>query len=260
MLPRKLEQLLYAPLPIHHHLLDPQMPFPAIPGPSPARRSPAVLWSDSGINKPPARLCYRSRPSLIRLYDGSYPWSLLRCFRLWQPALSCNSFRVVWLRPRPAVIVREIINRLAAFQVSKTGRPARRQFCLFTKSKANMASRPLICPDNGQTGYGAAPAPALARNRNALKRPAAIVFAVCSSLVLFLVVMSQRQNEKFDLAQVVNDKIDADYLQAEASGKSGREFLKKLQDMWFVAQYRSDLSLANFQGNYSPLLTVSAGE
>ena len=123
-------------------------------------------------------------------------------------------------------------------------RPAGRAklgFCLFNESKAKMASRPLICPERGQTGYGAAPGLSPARNRNSLQRPAAVVFAVSSALVLLLVVMSGHRHN-VDLAQVPLDKLDAAYLQAEASGKGGKEFLRKLQDMWFVAQYRSNLA------------------
>ncbi len=105
-----------------------------------------------------------------------------------------------------------------------------------------MASRPLICPENGQSGYGAAPAFGNARQVNGLRRPARIIFGVCSALVLVLVVMSGQQRSsmpyRVDLAQALDDKVDAEYLQAEGSGKSGKQFLKKLQDMWFVAQYR----------------------
>jgi hypothetical protein len=105
-----------------------------------------------------------------------------------------------------------------------------------------MASRPLICPESGQSGYGSAPAFGNARQVHGLRRPARIIFGVCSALVLVLVVMSGQLKSsmphRVDLAQALDDKIDAEYLQAEGSGKSGKAFLKKLQDMWFVAQYR----------------------
>ncbi len=106
-----------------------------------------------------------------------------------------------------------------------------------------MASRPLICPEGGQSGYGAAPAFGNARPLNGMRRPARILFGVCSALVLVLVVVSSHQmrnsmQSRVDLAQALDDKVDAEYLQAEGSGKSGKAFLKKLQDMWFVAQYR----------------------
>ena len=105
-----------------------------------------------------------------------------------------------------------------------------------------MASRPLICPEKGQSGYGSAPAFGNARSVNGLRRPARIVFGVCSALVLVLVARSGQLRSsmpnRVDLAQALEDKVDAEYLQAEGSGKSGKAFLKKLQDMWFVAQYR----------------------
>jgi len=105
----------------------------------------------------------------------------------------------------------------------------------------------LISPECGQSGYGLAPPTLLnARYPKRLKQPALIVFGMCCSLVLLLVVMSTRETNdvRIDLAQLVSDKMDAEYLQAEASGKSGKAFLKKLQDMWFVAQYRGMTQVA----------------
>ena len=102
-----------------------------------------------------------------------------------------------------------------------------------------MSSRTMISPPSGQSGYGSVADHSHVRQQSWMRRPARIVFGMCCSLVLFLVVMSGHlRNKSVDLAQVLDDSVDVDYLKAEASGKSGKEFLKKLQEMWFVAQYR----------------------
>ena len=67
-----------------------------------------------------------------------------------------------------------------------------------------------------------------------------IVFGMCCSLIFVLLVTSGylRKANDYRLAQVVDNSIDADYLQAESSGDGGKNFVKRLQEMWFVAQYR----------------------
>ena len=76
--------------------------------------------------------------------------------------------------------------------------------------------------------------------RSDLQRRSAgvVVLSVCLLGLVGLMVSTSPRRTGVQLAQLQGDKTDMQYLQAEASGTGGKDFLKRLQEMWFVAKYR----------------------
>ena len=63
--------------------------------------------------------------------------------------------------------------------------------------------------------------------------------SICLLLTIAVVFVSgPARDQEVTLSQLLGEDVDAQYLKAESSGESGKAFIKKLQDMWFVAKYR----------------------
>ena len=124
-------------------------------------------------------------------------------------------------------------------------------FCLTLHKRMGNVRDPLIQSNWGKSENG--------RPRNIWRKHASLILGASTLCLLFVIAlitsgMKTSTRRSVSLAQFIGDQVNVQYLQAEASGKGGKDFMKRLQDIWFVAQYRFDPTVEFSRAkNYSSL-------